>query len=166
MDFNGRMTLDKVLYLSFSQKIPLCIDIKSLFSYIDKKLQKRRFFVPKYRHGDKNFCISMHNYNFASIWQILNSHIDIWGKFSVQNGEKYRYTKNRFLYRYFPSSCPSGKGNPSLYRARSLPIYISYYISLQQFPQLNFCAGCAIFATKILAKNPQKNALYQPPKRI
>ena len=77
MDFNGRMTLDKVLYLSFSQKIPLCIDIKSLFSYIDKKLQKRRFFVPKYRHGDKNFCISMHNYNFASIWQILNSHIDI-----------------------------------------------------------------------------------------
>ena len=53
MDFNGRMTLDKVLYLSFSQKIPLCIDIKSLFLYIDKKLQKKWFFVHKYRYENK-----------------------------------------------------------------------------------------------------------------
>ena len=43
----------------------------------------------------------MHNGNIVSTGQILNLHIDICSKFSVKNVEKYRYTKNRLLYRYF-----------------------------------------------------------------
>ena len=112
MDFNGRITPDKVLYLSFPQKIPLCIDIKSLFSYID-----------------------------------------IWGKHSAQNGEKYRYTKNRFLYRYFPTYCPSVeknpsckknpsfKKNPSLQKTHSILICRSKELSKFQIPHAKVLAA-------------------------
>ena len=113
MDFNGRITPDKVFLPVFYSKDTLMYRYKISFFVYRYITSKKVVFCSRISIWKQNSYISMHNYNFASIWQILNSHIDIWGKHSAQNGEKYRYTKNRFLYRYFPTYCPSVEKNPS-----------------------------------------------------